>query len=245
MKISVCMATYNGEKYILQQITSILKQLDMTDELIISDDNSQDRTVQMIKEIGDPRIVIIENKKNVGYSQNFERTLSRALGDYIFLSDQDDVWLDNKVNITLAYLQKYDFVLSDAKIVDAELNVISESRINKYKVKNSFFQMLIRSRCIGCCMAFNRNVLNVLFPFPKNRKWVPHDIWISLLSEMYFKSIVIPEVLILYRRHDTNASKGGENEHRRLMIKIISRIYVLWWLINRKKKIQGLNKKHE
>ena len=96
---SVCIATYNGEKFIEEQIRSILLQLDSHDEIVISDDHSTDKTIQIIKSINDDRIKIIYNKNNKGYTNNFENAISKASGDFIYLSDQDDVWKPTKVKV--------------------------------------------------------------------------------------------------------------------------------------------------
>ncbi|MEK5777350.1 glycosyltransferase, partial [Acinetobacter nosocomialis] len=99
--ISVCLATYNGEKYIVEQLTSILSQLSPTDEVIISDDHSTDETLLLIKSLNDPRIKIITNELGKGYTKNFENAINHSSGDYIFLSDQDDVWVENKVELMM------------------------------------------------------------------------------------------------------------------------------------------------
>ena len=126
MNISVCIATYNGEKYIKEQLDSILVQLGEDDEVIIGDDGSTDLTLDIIKSYNDPRIKIYKNSfKNL--ILNFESTLEKAKGDYIFLSDQDDVWLPNKVKDSLKDLFKYDVVISNCKVVNKNLDVIHES----------------------------------------------------------------------------------------------------------------------
>ncbi len=232
MKISVCMASYNGEKYILEQINSILKQIGKYDELIISDDNSGDNTVEIIKSVNDSRIKLFENETNVGYSRNFERAIKKATGDIIFLSDQDDVWLDNKVRVTLKYLEKYDFVVSDAHIVNEKLEIVEESRNKKYRVRRGFLNNWLRTRYIGCCMAFKKKVLKKLGKFPRN-SWMPHDLWIALICEFYYKSFVINQPLILYRRHHNNVSAGGEKENRSLVVRVVSRFYTLFCVIGR------------
>jgi len=113
MKISVCMATYNGERYLKEQLDSILKQLSFTDEIIISDDGSQDRTIEIIESFGDSRIKLFHStQQNLIY--NFENALSKASGDIIFLSDQDDIWYENKVEKSMYHLQKYGLVFSNA-----------------------------------------------------------------------------------------------------------------------------------
>jgi glycosyltransferase involved in cell wall biosynthesis len=117
-RCSICIATYNGEKYIQEQIESILCQVDVNDEIIVSDDNSTDNTLAIVKSFNDDRITIYVNQGCKGYTGNFENALKYARGEYIFLADQDDIWVMGKVTKCLAYLQDYDFIVSDAIIVD-------------------------------------------------------------------------------------------------------------------------------
>ena len=102
--ISVCMATYNGEKYIELQLRSILPQLSEDDEVIVSDDASTDQTLDVVRRLNDNRIKIVHHETDHGYTRNFENALKYAKGDYIFLSDQDDEWLPEKVQVTLQAL---------------------------------------------------------------------------------------------------------------------------------------------
>jgi hypothetical protein len=106
--ISVCIATYNGEKYIKEQILSILAQLSTKDEIIISDDGSTDHTITKILEISSPIIKIVYNQNEHGYTANFENALKNAKGNFIFLSDQDDIWEPNKVACCMEHFKKYD-----------------------------------------------------------------------------------------------------------------------------------------
>ena len=225
MMISVCMATYNGEKFIEEQLVSILTQLRDDDELIVSDDGSKDRTCDIVKNYPDKRIRLIHNKKYHGYTANFYNALKLAKGDNIFLADQDDVWQENKVKVTMQYLSKYDFTVSDACEVDEKLQIITRSRFEKFNIKNGFWRNLVKSRYIGCCYAFNRKVLDSIFPVPTYQNDYPHDLWIALIAERYFKTSLIKEPLILYRRHGSNTSNGGdENEHKRSVCKkVLSR----------------------
>ena len=225
--VSVCMASYNGEQHILEQIQSILSQLDLNDELIISDDNSTDNTVDIIKEFNDNRIKIIENNTNIGYTGNFERALREVKNEIVFLSDQDDVWLDNKVKTVIKYLDKYDFVVSDAKIVDNNLSVINVSHFNVHNVKNGFINNFIKSRYLGCLMAFRREVIEMALPFPRRHNICLHDTWILNVAGMYFKTGLIPAQLVLYRRHNNNVSLGGFGKGSSIFKKIVSRLYIL------------------
>ena len=240
--ISVCMASYNGEKYIKEQIDSIICQIGANDELIISDDGSTDNTINIVKQTyKDGRIKVIHNKGNHGYTPNFYNALKHAKGDYIFLSDQDDVWLPNKVETVINALQNANFVHSDAVIVDDKLNVIVESHDAEYKVTRGFIPNLLRSRYLGCCMAFDRKVLESLFPVPCYTNDYPHDLWIALVAERYFSTQLINEPLILYRRHNANASDGGQGQNSDIIAfikKVLIRFYYLYYVNLHKKYVK-------
>lgn len=231
--ISVCMASYNGEKYIKEQIDSILKQLNAEDELIISDDGSTDSTIEIIQSIQDTRIRLIHNRGEHGYSRNFENALKHSKGDYIFLSDQDDVWKDNKVETILPLLEKYAFVVHDTEMTYENLKVFATSQFERYKVKPGFWNTLARNRYNGCCMAFTRDFLNKALPFPKNQNLCRYDYWLPYLAEYKHISYTLYEPLILYRRHEGTALNAGEGSSRGFVEKIVSRGYCLFEVVKR------------
>lgn len=233
MKISVCMATYNGEKYIAKQLESILSQLSAGDEVIVSDDNSTDNTIDIIKSIDDSRIKLFVNQKEKGYTRNFENALEKATGDIIFLSDQDDVWVKTKVKTMLTYLIDYDFVVSDNIIVDENLRPLHQSHFEIYKTQKGFVKNLILPRYVGACMAFKKEVLKKSLPFPSNARLCAHDYWIGLIAELYFKTYKLNEPMILYRRHGSNASTGGKKSKNSLSHKFKVRIYTILNLFTR------------
>ena len=133
--ISVCMATFNGEKYIKEQIESILSQISLSDELVISDDKSTDNTLDIIRDFNDPRIKLYIHEKDHGFVRNFENALTKSNGDIIFLSDQDDIWMPDKVNTTLRVLGNCDFTFSDCVTINENEEIISKSRINDFNIK--------------------------------------------------------------------------------------------------------------
>lgn len=243
MKISVCMATYNGEKYIFEQINSILSQLNSNDELIISDDNSTDNTINVIKYFQDNRIKLFINQKRIGVISNFENALIKASGDYIFLSDQDDVWLPNKINIMIDYLQTYDLVIANVILVNSSLSIIKKKFWENQKVIGCFFNNLYKNPYLGCSMAFRNEILKYTLPFPKN---IPmHDIWIGLCTQIFSKKcFYINQPLMYYRRHGNNLSPTGENSSFSLIKKITYRLQVLYCLIFRKIKFYIHNISH-
>ncbi len=239
------MATYNGEKYILEQIKSILPQLGKDDELIVSDDSSSDNTLNIVNSINDSRIKIVINQGQRGYTSNFYNSLSYAKGNYVFLCDQDDVWCPGRVDKMLEKLRDYNFVVCDAREVDANLNTINESRILTYGMKRGFWPNLIRGRYIGCCMAFDKKVLNSIFPVPTYTNSYPHDIWIALIGEFYYRSYLINEPLTLYRRHGDNTSNGGVADKASFLLtikRIARRFYYLFYVLKQCGHIRKVKK---
>lgn len=204
-KVSVAMATYNGEKYIYEQVKTILNNLDKNDELIISDDSSTDRTLEIITKINDNRIKIIQGKGN-GIKQNFANAIKHATGDYIFLADQDDIWLENKIEKVLEYFYKSNAVLiqHDAIVIDENENILYNSFAEHRKVKTGIIKNLIKNSYHGCCIAFKKELKNEILPIPDNIYL--HDAWIGLIAEQNGKTKFIDEKLIKYRRHLENAS---------------------------------------
>jgi len=229
--ISVCIATYNGEKYIHRQLESILNQLSDEDEIIVSDDNSTDRTLDIIKSFNSPNIYIYINKGEHGYTPNFENALKHAQGEYIFISDQDDIWTKNKVQICMEYLQKYDLVIHDADIVDENECHLADSFYQERKSKSGLINNLIRYSFLGCCTVCRRNVLTKALPFPPNHKMCTHDNWLFVVAGTFFNTIVINDKLIHYRRHSNNVSTGGFAATTTISFKIKYRIYLLKWLL--------------
>lgn len=217
MKISVCMATYNGSKYIEKQILSILNQLKNEDELIIVDDGSKDHTVKIIENFADSRIVIIKNEVNQGVINTFEKSLQAATGELIFLSDQDDIWLPNKVDKITAIFKNYPHITlihHDAQIINKQDQVISESRFqSKPLFLIKLMPTLIKNNYMGCTMAFQKKILSKILPFPED---IPmHDIWIGLINELYGNIFYIKESLIQRRVHDTNFTPGLSPESKK------------------------------
>lgn len=232
-KISVCMATYNGEKHVFEQLISILPQLGENDEIIVSDDLSKDRTVEVIKNINDKRIKIYLNERNLGYSKNFENAINHATGDIIFIADQDDVWYPTKVTKMLKVLDHADMVISDAEIVDGNLSQIHGSHFALNNTKRGFWINLLKTRYIGACMAFKREVLTKALPLPINTKLCAYDYWLAVISEYYYKVSLISEPLIKYRRHGGNASSGGVSSNNSFARKVKIRLYTLIELLKR------------
>ena len=236
--VSICLATYNGERFLRGQIESILPQLDDKDELVISDDKSKDKTIDIIKSYNDPRIKIFIGPAKGHPRFNFENCLKRCQGEYIFMCDQDDEWELNKVRTFLKYLKNYDLVTSDCTVIDGNgIEILPSFQSLKRKNQYGFWNNLINNHYLGCCMAFRKELLNVVLPFPE--KIAQHDIWIGLCADAFrFKVKFAPEKLMRYRRYDNNFSQGSEGYG--LWFKISYRLYFLWEILKRYVSLNGL-----
>jgi len=235
MKISVCIATYNGEEFVARQLDSVLKQLKQEDEIIIVDDYSIDRTLDVIKGNYGERVKIIRNNENLGVIKSFERAISIASGDIIFLCDQDDVWESDKVATVLAEFsrQNAELVVHDAFVVDGELNLLHSSW-NDYNQNHQkgLFGNVVKNSFTGCCMAFRNELKKDFLPFPDSIDM--HDQWIALVAMMKKRKIVyIDQPLIKYVRHGGNVTG---TKKRTFLQKVKGRINISLALLKAKIK---------
>ncbi len=230
---SVCLACYNGQKFIKEQIDSILLQMGPEDELIVSDDGSHDNTCAIVERYKDSRIRILHNQLRHGFVGNFENALRHAKGDYIFLSDQDDVWKTNKVIKVLEALKYYDLVIHDAELINGEGVSLGHTYYSTMHHHTGFMMNLWKTRWLGCCMAFRREVIDYCMPFPS--KIVAHDYWIGMLGMTKFKYCFLNDVLICYRRHGGNVSPSSEKSNNSLYVKLVTKRYNLLWSIVKRK----------
>lgn len=223
-KISVCIASYNGERFIERQIHSILIQLGKDDEVIISDDGSTDETISIINSFNDRRIFVTFNRGINGPVGNFEQALNQVTGDYVFLADQDDVWLPEKVSSVVSLLRKYDLVLSDCVVVNEKDEVVQPSFFRFRGSQPGFWHNTCKNSYMGCCMAFRREVLSYALPFPPRIHM--HDWWIGLLVEVKGKVYFHSQPMINYVRHGNNASPTGESGYG-IVKRLKNRYYLL------------------
>ena len=236
--ISVCIATYNGKEELRRQLDSIYPQLSVDDEIVISDDNSTDGTRELIKTYIDndaclPKVYLIDGPSLHSPIPNFENALKNAKGDYIFLSDQDDQWMPNKVEVMMKALQQSSCVVSDCVVTDGSLNVTAPSFYELNRTRAGWmYNLFVKNGYLSCCMAFRRCVLEKSLPFPKHTPM--HDIWIGNIAAMYFDVVFIPEKLIYYRRHGHNATPTGGDSVTNAWQKFTYRWNVIVSLIRRR-----------
>jgi glycosyltransferase involved in cell wall biosynthesis len=222
------MAAYNGERYIADQLQSILSQLDEDDEMVVVDDASTDRTVECVRALSDNRIRIIEHKENMGVSRTFEDALRAASNGIVFLSDQDDLWAPEKVSTVLkAFLENphVTLIATDAALIDARGELISRSYFaDRGKFRAGLWANLLRNRFGGCTMAFRSTLLPEILPLPHEYD-VLHDVWIGVRNSVSRnKTLYIDKPLVLNRRHSSTVTGQERLSLRR---KVRGRLHLL------------------
>lgn len=232
MRLSVCMCTYNGARFLREQLESILMQLGPQDELIVVDDGSRDSTVAVLQSLGDSRLRLYRNERNLGPARSFERALALAQGDRVFLADQDDVWLPGKVPAMVDALNEADLAVSDCRVVDEALNELHPSFFARQRSGPGLLRNLARNTYLGCCIALRRELLQVALPFPARLPM--HDWWLGLVAEAFGRVVFVAQPLVLYRRHGANASTAAQASTAAWTTRLRWRARLLWALLARK-----------
>ncbi len=210
MNVSVAMAVYNGEQFLKDQILSIINQLRPNDELVISLDDSSDKSLEIIDSFikSDNRIKLYYNPYSSGVVKNFQNAVEHCSGDVIFFSDQDDIWLEGKLQLVVnEFRDPYvSVVIHDAKQTDSMLNVLHDSVFSlRGGYRTTFWGNFLRLSYIGCCMAFRASYKNVVLPIPTIYR--SHDWWTGCLLSVGKTHIqVIDKPLIFHRVHENNAT---------------------------------------
>jgi glycosyltransferase involved in cell wall biosynthesis len=222
--VDILLATYNGEKYLVEQLDSILSQSYSNFRLLISDDCSTDGTRKILEEYKekDNRIQLFFQAKNLGVIKNFEYLLKKVESKYYMLSDQDDIWKEDKIEKSIIKLEdtNSDLVYTDLEVVDENLNVIYESYwklkgiYNKITKYNNFESLYLNNFVTGCTVISKKEFIKDILPLPSSSKFVLHDYWIPLIVSQKGKISYIEEPLIKYRQHKNNkiGSKKKSNE---------------------------------
>ena len=228
--ISVCIPTFNGATFIGAQLESILASPLVT-EVIVSDDGSTDNTVEIVRSFGDTRIRLVQGPC-AGLVSNYESLLSQASGEYIFLADQDDVWLPSKVEIMLENLRDADLAVCDCIVVNEQLNLL---HLSFFALRNSgpgFARNMWRNSYLGCCIALRRGLLKHALPFPSGLPM--HDWWLGLIAETFGRVTFIHQPLMMYRRHGRNASPTSERSRASWITRLRWRAILFRALVCRK-----------
>lgn len=229
--VSVCIATYNGSRFVRQQIVSILEQTVQIDEIVIVDDASSDGTVDVIRSFRDPRIKLLRNETNLGVVRSFEKAITHATGDLIFLCDQDDIWRSDKVEVFKRFFavhHEVTIVISDASVIDQDGKEIRRSWFGLSGFNPGLVRNIVRNRYMGCMMALRRSELAYCLPIPPH---IPmHDMWIGMLNQVYGQVGYIAEPLFSYRRHGNNVTTG---KHAPLTQMLLWRFRFVWELARR------------
>jgi len=223
--VSIALCTYNGERFLPEQLASYARQTRLPDEIVVCDDGSKDQTLAILedwaKTVPFP-VRITRNEQNLGYARNFGKAVSLCAGDVIFLSDQDDVWEPEKIAKMTAVFEaepEIGVVTTDSSIIDEHGNVQSGGSWElasgwRYDEAVAFGidQPLEEVVCTrGCATAFRREFCAVYLPIPTN--WT-HDIWLMVLAPWFWKTRFLPERLFRYRLYDANTSNAGSYQNR-------------------------------
>jgi glycosyltransferase involved in cell wall biosynthesis len=205
--VSVAIATYNGGAYLQEQLESIARQTVLPTEVVICDDASSDNTVAVIKEFASCApfpVRLLVNEHNVGYTQNFNRALEECKSEIVFLCDQDDVWLPEKIERTLELFRNNPLVvltIHDLAFCSKELIPVGQTKLERM----SDGYEIMRDYVVGMATAVRRSFLQMCLPIP-NQAGMAHDRWLHDCALAVEGKVIVEEVLAQYRRHNTNAT---------------------------------------
>jgi len=216
--ISVLLAAHCGETYIAEQIASILPQLEDGDELLVSDDSPPGHVAvrEIVASFNDPRVCYVTGPRQGTTQANIEFLLGQANGDILVLSDQDDTWLPGKLDVARQALgsAKPALLLHNAYITDEALHKTGQTLFQARNAKPGLLRNLLRNSYTGCCMAFTKELLPCILPFPKN---IPmHDQYIGLCAQRHGHVQFWDEPLLLWRRHGGTQTGQGSTLAQKL-----------------------------
>jgi len=216
--VSVVMSVYNGMRFLREQVASVLSELLPCDELIVVDDASSDGSHAFLKSISSSLLRVYTNPSNLGVIGSFERGLQLAANEFIFLCDQDDVWLPGKRDAFVAAFEqdrRVSVVISDAQVIDEQGRVIAPSFMtSRGGFAGSVFATVWRNRYLGCAMALRHSLLSVALPVPRQ---VPmHDMWFGAMGWMTGRVVYLPTPFLQYRRHMGNVTPSRRQSLSRM-----------------------------
>lgn len=207
VRVSVCMATYNGERYVQEQLASILSELGDNDEVVVVDDCSRDATAQRVEGLDDPRIRVFRTNENAGHVRAFEAALYSSRGSFVFLSDQDDIWLPGRVELMIEALNRAQLVATNVYRFGAEtgqFNPPLRAADSRRRIRNILGIFMGRRPYYGSGMAMRREFLSIALPFPEHVE--AHDLWIAVLGNLVGGIEHTEHASLLRRVHSSNLS---------------------------------------
>ena len=207
MRVSIVLATYNGGKYLYEQLTSIICQMDKDDELIISDDGPSDETIKIIEPFLKNSNTVLLSGPGMGVKANFENGIRYSHGEIVLICDQDDIWFSNKLDtIKRVFQSNHDkvLVMHNADYIDGDGNKMNESIYGRRNGHTGYWKSIFFSSYYGCCMAIKRDFLMACLPFPSG---VLYDQYLGACAERIKKSLFINDILISHREHLNNWSQ--------------------------------------
>jgi glycosyltransferase involved in cell wall biosynthesis len=211
VRASVCMATYNGEAFVAEQVDSVLAQLGEADELVVVDDASTDDTARLLAAYDDPRVRLVANETNQGYVRTFERALTLARGDRLFLADQDDVWVPGRLDTMLDALERSAVVSTSVAVLGEPLDPPRfrlRARDSRRHLANLFAVMVGYRPYTGCAMAFRRDIFDSVVPVPPFVH-ESHDLWIAMVANTHRENLHLEEASVMRRLHGGNQTPLG------------------------------------
>ncbi|MCO4237897.1 glycosyltransferase [Pseudarthrobacter raffinosi] len=218
IRVSVCMASYRGASFIAEQIASILNELGPDDELLIVDDASPDNTLEIIQTFTDARLRLIQSPRNVGYVRAFETAVLASKGQFIFLSDQDDLWVAGRVNRMLEALKSARMVATNFAMLGGGPRPWIPPLKPSMDPRNlvNLFGILVGYRAYyGCGMAFRRDLLSVVTPIPGYVR-ESHDLWFAICGNLAGSIVHLDAPSLLRRLHEQNETPAGFRSMRRI-----------------------------
>lgn len=229
--VDILLATFQGERFLKEQLDSLLNQTFQDFTLVIRDDGSTDGTLKILEEYEkkDPRIKRLDSEKRLGAAGNFNALLEYSSADFIFFSDQDDVWEKTKMEKILASLLGRDpnvplLVHTDLEVVDESLNPLHTSFWQYSNLDpekgNSLNRLLVQNHATGCAMAINRSLKNLASPIPKEA--IMHDWWLSLTASTLGTILHRKEKTVLYRQHSKNTIGAHQISFRKGLFKLFT-----------------------
>ena len=241
--VSIAMTTYNGEKFIKEQIDSLLHQTYKNLEIIICDDGSTDKTIEVIKEYEqkDKRIKFYQNEKNLGVLKNFEKAISLCSGEYIALCDQHDIWIKNKIEILLQEIGNNILIFHDDKLIDENGVIKEESFWKKIGIKNhleNHYKLYVNYYITGHSLFFKSSLKKSILPIPND--FYLFDLWPILIALKIGTIKQIDKQLVIWRQHDKNTS-GNKIKERSLFEKVFKPIDWKTFIDWNKNRIVRLN----